>query len=262
MAPALTATVDNTRHAVTLTVTGALGAITVTRYVPGASPTGTLVRGSFANGRAVADTDAPLNTDLTYIANDAGPPPTQSTQKPARIAATRASLSVMNSPALWMDVTVLADDQQFYLGASTARKILGTNTPLVTVEPPPYRAGVYRLLLPTVTDWLSLRQIIMTGGVLLLRSPCQSEYLDTAFIMVSGRQNIAWNSAPPRTRVFELEYQATAPDSTPAQDIAWTYADIPASFATYDAIPLALSTYNDLLAFIPAPAGLAAPVGF
>lgn len=249
MAPTLTAVANPVTYAVDLTVTGATGTITVTRYVQGASPTGTAVRGSFANGRTVPDIDAPLNTDLVYIASDSSG---QSPQVSVRLDSADAVLSVMANPALSMAVTVLADDSQSYVGSSTAFKVIGTNVPLVTVEPPTLRSGTYRLHLPTVDQWLQLRAIIMDGGVMLLRSPCHSEYVDTSFIMTGGRNLIRWNSAAPRHRIFELDYQATAPDSAPPRDIAWTWADVPAAVATWADMPLTFPTWADVTTHVPA----------
>jgi len=251
MAPTLTATVDTGAKTVVLKVTGALGVITVTRATAGTVPVA--VRGTFANGRNVTDYDAPLNADLIYIASDAGPPPTQSAQVPARINSSVAMLSTMNSPVLSAPVIVLADDSQEYVGASVAHKILGSNAPLVTVEPTAYRSGTYRFLCPTVDDWLELRQFVMTGAVMLLRSPCQTEYLDTAFILTGGRLNIGWSSQPPRQRVVEIDYQAVQPDTTPPQDVAWTWADVPTSFATWSALAAGVPTWADVVTYIPAP---------
>ena len=246
--PSLVATPNPATGAVELTVTGGTGAISVKRYVAGASPTGVLVRGSFANGRMVPDYDAPLGVDLVYIATDSVG---QSPQATARLDVAGAILSVMSQPTLSMTVTVLADDNQTYEGRSTAHPVLGTNAPLVTVEAPAYRAGTYRFLLPTVDDWLQLRAITMTGAVMLLRSPCPSEFLDTAFIMTGGHNTLPWNAAAPRHRIFELDYQATAPDSTPATDIAWTWADVEAAYPTWSDVVLDQPTWADLVQTVP-----------
>lgn len=249
MAPTLTADVDMVNYAVNLTVTGGTGAITVTRYVAGATPTGQLVRGSFANDRAVPDRDAPFNVDLVYIATD---PTGQSGQVPARIDSETAVLNVMSDPTLSMALVVLSEEDMAYDGRSTAHEILGTNDVLATIEKPSMRRASYRILMPTVNDWLLLRSLIRTGAVLLMRSPCQEEYQDTAFLWQTLTIDMPWNRAVPRHRIATLAFQATLADTAPPREYAWTYNDVPGEFATYDAIPAALSTYDDLAAHIPA----------
>lgn len=255
MAPTLTAAVDAVNYAVNLTVTGATGAITVTRYVIGADPTGQLVRGSFVNGRVVPDRDAPLNTDLTYIATDSTG---QSPQMPARIDSSIAVLNVMSDPALSMTPVVLAERDTAYDGRSTAHEILGTNEVLATIEKPAMRRGTYEILLPTYDDWALLRSLMRTGAVMLMRSPCPTEFADTAFLMIDLRIDMPWNRTDPRHRIATVSFQATAPDTAAPRDYAWTYADIPAEFATYDAIPAAMPSYDDLAAHIPAAGALEA----
>lgn len=247
MAPTLTATVDTAAKTVLLTVTGASGTITVKRYVNSAP---TNVRGTFANGRTIIDYDAPLNTELVYIATDSTG---SSPQQTVEVASDISMLSTMNSPVLSAPVVVLADDNQRNVGASVPHKILGTNTPLVTVEPPAYRSGTYRFLARTVNDWLTLRQMGMTGGVLLLRSHCPEEYLDTSFIITEARVTIGWASLPPRTRIVEWDYQAVAPDTTPPQEFAWTWGDVPGEFATWADVPATVPTWADMATYIPEP---------
>lgn len=246
----LVAVADPINYAVNLTVTGATGAITVTRYVQGASPTGTLVRGSFANGRTVPDRDAPIGVDIVYIARDTVG---ESTQQTVRLESDTAVLNVMSDPTLQAAPILLADENQSYEGRSTAHAVIGSNAPLVTVQPPTYRSGTFRMLCPSWDDWAALRAVHLSGGVLLLRTPCQSEIPDTAFIMIAARNTLPWNAPPPRHRIHELDYQAVAPDATPPVEFAWTYDDVPGEFATYDAIPLAVSTYNDLASHLPEP---------
>jgi hypothetical protein len=248
--PTLAAVPNPATGAVELTVTNATGAISVKRYVQGVSPTGTLVRGSFANGRMVPDYDAPLNTDLVYIATDTVG---QSPQSAARLDTSEAILTVMSNPTLSARVEVLADEDQRWEGRSTVHKILGTNTPLVTVEAPAYRSGRYRLLLPGYDDWQALRSIQMTGAVLLLRSPCQTEYPDTPFVWTGWANTQPWNAQPPRHRIAEIDYQATAPDADPPVEYAWTYADLAAGYATYDELPVEFGTYAEMATHVPEP---------
>lgn len=251
MAPTLAATVADPTKSVSLTVSGALGAITVRAYPPGLPSYA--VRASFANGRASVDYDVPLNTDVVYIATDAGPPATQSPQVVVRVNSSTAMLSVMTSPVQVAAVDVLADTNQTYEGASTPHKVIGTNAPLVTIEPPAYRSGRYRLRCPTIGDWLAIRAMLMTGAVMLLRSPCPTEYADTSFIMVTGNNIIGWSSQPPRVRVFELDYQATAPDTNPPADLAWTWGDVPGAAATWADAPVKWVTWADLTVYVPVP---------
>lgn len=251
MAPTLTASADITNWAINLTVTGAVGAITVTRYVQGVSPTGQAVRGSFANDRVVPDRDAPLNTDLVYIASDSTG---QSPQIPARLDGGDAVLNVMSDPTLTAVVTVLADVDQRYTGRTTAHPILGTNAVLATVEKPSYRAGMYRFLVPTVDEWQTLLAIIATGAVMLLRSPCQTEYADTSFIMTDTLKTLPWNRAAPRHRIVEMSYQSTSPDTARPRDYAWAWGDVPGRFASWGDVPLAVATWGDLASMLP-PAG-------
>lgn len=254
MAPALTATPDPLRGLVNLTVTGAAGAITVKAYTP-LSPMGTgsySVRGSFANARVVPDYDAPLNTDITYIATDTVG---QSAQIVVRLTSAVAWLTAQNSPAGGMTVTVLADRDQRYAGFSVAHKVLNTNAPLVTIEPMAFRSGTYELLCRTVDEFLQLRSVLLPGGVMLLRSPCQTEFLDTTFIVTDSgwSPELSWNAAPPRQRRVSIAYQSVSPDTSPPQDIAWTWADVPATFATWADVPIGVATWADLVTYIPAP---------
>lgn len=260
MAPSLTATVDDVTKSVVLTVTGALGAIKVTAFVgsatPPATPANYVVRGSFINGRAVNDYDVPLNVDVVYIASDAGPPATQSPQVAVFVASTQSFLSVMSSPVKILPVVVISDENQTYEGRSTPHKILGSNVPLVTFEPPAYRSGTYTFQVPTSAEWEQVRAIILTGAVLLLRSPCPSEYPDTSFIISTARNDLRWNSRPPRQRLVQFDYQATGPDTAPPQAFAWTWADLPVAAATWADVPVnpAWATWADLAAYNPAGA--------
>ena len=255
MAPTLTATPNPTLGVVDLVVTGALGAITVVTYAPNAlMGTGAYtVRGAFANGKTVPDYDAPLNVDLVYIATDAGPPVTQSAQVETQLDSDTAWLSAQNSPAPGLPVTVMADRDQNYVGYSVAHKVLNTSAPLVTIQPMAYRSGTYELLARTVGEFLNLRQLLLPGGVLLLRSPCQTEYLDTAFIVTDSGfgPELNWNAAPPRWRTISISYQSVTPDTTPPVEIAWTWDDVDDDFPTWLDL-LALPTWLDVLTHDPA----------
>jgi hypothetical protein len=236
----------STPWAVALEVNGAVGAITVTCYVGTASY---LVRGTFANGRQVLDVDAPMNTDLVYIARDAVP--SQSAPLNARINLSSAVLTLMSDVTQGAYVTVLADAGQSYTGQSTVHHVLGTNAPLVTVQAMSYRSGTYRLLVPTVDDWSLLRQMILPGGVMLLRSPCQTEYADTSFIVDAARVDLPWNAAPRRHRIVEIDYQAVGPDTNPPQQLAWTWQDVPTVVNTWADAPIRFPTWADLTNYVP-----------
>jgi hypothetical protein len=247
MALALTATPDPIAHRVDLLVTGATGAITVTAYVATASYQ---VRGTFANGRVTPDPDAPLNIDIVYIARDTL---TQSPQVTARLDSTVAVLSSMANPSLYASAEVLEDGSQSYEGFSVAHKVLGTSAPIVTVEAMAFRSGTYRLRALTVDDWILLRAIVLPGQVLLLRSPCPSEYLDTTFMVAAVRVELRWKSAPPRQRIVEIDYQSVQPDTTPPTAIAWTWADLPTLCATWADVPVTFATWADVVAYVPVP---------
>jgi hypothetical protein len=248
MAPTLIAVANTTTRQVDLTVTGAVGAITVTAYTGSTSRN---VRGSFVNGRKVPDPDAAFNIPIVYIARDAVP--SQSPQVEVTLTSSDAVISSMSNPSLHTTVELLADDSQNYEGASVAHKILGSNLPLVSVLPMAFRQGTYELLARTVQEWLVLRQMQLPGSVLLLRSPCQTEYLDTSFIILAARVTLRWNSQQPRMREVSWDYQATAPDTTPPNDIAWAWGDVPGQFATWGAVPLAVPTWAAMVTYLPVP---------
>lgn len=254
MAPSLTATPVPAQGLVNLTVTGATGAITVKAYYPtGAGTVSYTVRGSFVNGRVVPDFDAPLGADIVYIATDAGPPVTTSPQVIARLDSDTAWLTDMSSPAGGIPVVLLSETSMSSQGFSVPHKVLGTNAPLVTLEAMAYRSGTYEFLCATLGEYLGLRALLMPGGIMLLRSPCPSEYFDTTFIVAQFGPELRWNAAPPRQRVVTVDYQAVAADTAPPQDIAWTWADVPTTFATWADVPVAVATWNELVTYLPGP---------
>lgn len=223
------------------------GVITPPAFITAsAPPLSYIVRGStsLTSVGFVLDWDAPLNTEISYTLTDQTG---TSAPKTVTLVSSEFWLNSMRNPDLnAVQPVVLRDEEQSWEGRGVAHDVLNTPAPLVTTQVLGYRAGTFVFYAKTVADWVDLRDLLGTGDVMLLRSPCQSEVLDTAFLLTRAGVELNWDNPPKRTRTVEVEYRAVRRDTGPPAEVAWSFNDVKATYASFNALPTRFASFDEL----------------
>jgi hypothetical protein len=230
-----------TNWIVTLTATAAVGQVSWNRDIGGAVE-------FIGTGETVVDRGAPLNVPMVYYASD---DTGTVVADPVTVASDHPVLSSTMYGAA-MQVTVIAQARDWD-GNSVWHPVIDRRDGLVSIFEAGYPYGPLVLDAADSATRLQILGLLAKGDPLLLRSTCPGAVDDMTILPTRWRDPIKEDSDPAGPRRIEVTYQAVTdspPAWTPAPD--WTYEAVLQAHADYQELIDVYSTYDMLLAGIPA----------